>query len=472
MLTKIPPSAVSEDHLSSKASKSKPFSQANVSVITLGCPKNQVDSEVMAGVLRDAGFCVTPDLQNAEIVIVNTCGFLESAVKESIQVILDVSLLKRTGRLKKIIMTGCVVERYRRRLHTLLPEVDAFVTTRDILSVGVAAKGRFSSVFKEASRRPCFLYDEMSPRIVSTGSSWAYVKISEGCNRSCSFCVIPKIRGKMRSRTIASIVAEIKDLGVSEANLIAQDLTSFGLDRKDETLSSLLAEIDKARAVPWIRLLYAYPSGVSRELLTTICELDSVCDYLDIPFQHCSEKVLRKMKRPLGRFSPKQLIELIRAVSPNIALRTAFIVGFPGETERDVLELESFIQESCFHHIGIFTFSREEGTISYKFRKQIPEEEKEARRDHLMRIQRNVAAKLMNQYVGQKIPVLVTGLHEDTDFLLSGRARFQAPEVDGNVIINDLSSDVPKNILGKIVTVEITEASGYDLVGRVIGNKI
>jgi ribosomal protein S12 methylthiotransferase len=299
----------------------------------------------------------------------------------------------------------------------------------------------------------------------------AYVKVSEGCNRPCAFCIIPQIRGAMRSRSIESIVREVQALGaqgVKEINLVAQDLTAFGTDRGNEKLVDLLRAIDAARAVSWARLLYAYPVGVDDELLHAIQDLPVVCDYLDVPLQHASEDVLKAMKRPIGRFGSRRFVEYVRATAPKIRLRTTFIVGFPGETERDIAELEKFVAEGHFESVGVFTYSPEQGTAAFEMKDQIPEKEKRARRDRVMLAQQKVRIARNQEYIGTELDVLVEGPHEETEMLLSGRTRFQAPEVDGNVLINDVVEGLGEIPTGHLGRVEITEVSGYDLVGRLV----
>jgi ribosomal protein S12 methylthiotransferase len=445
-------------------------------VVTLGCAKNQVDSEVMIGVLRNSGYEIVTDLSVADVAIVNTCGFLQSAVKESIDSVLEVAEYKTKGRLRTLIVAGCAVERYRNELKESLPEVDSFITLEDILRVGDAARGEASqeiaSLLNRAGR-PYFIYDETMPRQLSTATHTAYVKISEGCNRPCTFCIIPKIRGAMRSRSIESVVREASALGaqgVREINLIAQDLTSYGKDLEGANLAKLLHALDESRAVPWIRLLYAYPIGVTDELLDAVKNLPSVVEYIDIPLQHASEKVLKEMQRPLGKFSPRRIAEYIKGRHSDIKIRTTFITGFPGETEADVRELENFISEGHFSSVGVFTYSAEQGTPAHDMDGQVPEREKKSRRERLMRAQQRVVEDHLASYVGKTLEVLVEGTHDDTDLLLSSRARFQAPEVDGTVIINDIkgASDLSAVQAGQLAHVEITEAAGYDLVGTLI----
>lgn len=451
-------------------------SNGSVAVVTLGCAKNQVDSEVMAGVLKSEGFNLVADVAEADIALVNTCGFLQSAVKEGVDCILEISKYKESGRLKRVIVAGCMVQRYRQQLIEALPEADTFMMVDDIMKVAdvvkAAAKDAFLLQYTE-SERPHFLYDENSPRELSTLPHTAYVKVSEGCNRPCAFCLIPSLRGEMRSRRMESVIEEVRQLaakGVREVNLIAQDTTAYGLDLKvgqsaqQPSLIELMREIDKLGLPLWQRLLYAYPTGINNELLEAIVSLPSVCEYIDIPLQHSSEAVLRAMRRPIGRFSARALVETIREKAPSISLRTTFIAGFPGETEKDVEDLENFILEGHFLSLGVFAFSREEGTPSYDMPGQIPAKEKESRRKRLMIAQQKAVSKKLEGFVGQNVEVLVEGPHQESELLLAARGRFQAPEVDGLVIINDIEEGAGSIEAGSIRRVEITGVAGYDLL--------
>ncbi len=446
--------------------------KGRAAVVTLGCAKNQVDSEVILGTLMKFGFEVVNEVENADLAVINTCGFLQSAVEESVDCILDVSELKKTGQLRKLIVTGCMLPRYGKDLAETMPEVDVFLSPNDLTDISKFGieKDEATKVFQDASR-PYFLYDDSLPRVLSTKSHTSYVKISEGCNRPCAFCIIPKIRGGMRSRSIESIVSEIKDLkdlGTKEVNLIAQDLTSFGKDTKKGDLTKLLQEIDKT-GIDWTRLLYAYPVGATDELLTNIVNLKSMVNYLDIPLQHMSEAVLKSMKRPLGKLHPRVLTEHMRKKFPEIVIRTTFIVGFPGETEADVKELESVVAEGHYGSVGVFEYSQEEGTPAGAMENQISDEVKKERKERVMLAQQNAISKINKDYIGKRFKVLLEGTHSDTDLLLTGRTPFQAPDVDGMVLINDLgdfdANDV-KN--GNFYEVEITDSVDYDLVGKLV----
>lgn len=455
-----------------RAREGKEFA-GRAAIVTLGCAKNQVDSEVMIGVLRNTGFEIVNELSRADVAIVNTCGFLESAVKESVDCVLELSELKKSGSLRRLLVAGCMVERYKGDIRKALPEVDSFISLDGLLSVGQAALGEDDSLrdILHEGARPYFLYDETMPRHLATPSHMAYVKVSEGCNRPCAFCIIPQIRGAMRSRSVESITREVQALGaqgVREINLVAQDLTAYGTDLGNARLVDLLRSLDKAKAVQWIRLLYAYPVGVDDELLAAITELPSVCNYLDVPLQHASESVLKAMRRPIGRFGSRRFVEYVRSQAPAIKLRTTFIVGFPGETEADVAELEKFVAEGHFESVGVFTYSPEQGTSAYEMNDQISEKEKRVRRDRVMLAQQKVRIAKNEEYVGQELEALVEGPHEETDMLLAARTRFQAPEVDGTILINDVVEGLSGVQAGHVGRVKITEISGYDLVGTLL----
>ena len=434
-------------------------------VVTLGCAKNQVDSEVILGALQAAGFEIVSDLEQAEYAVVNTCGFLESAVKESVDCILETADLKQRGTLKKLIVAGCVVSRYGAELRKSLPEVDEFLSTDQILQAPAVLRGAGAS----AAQAP-FLYDHRMPRILSTQPHTAYLKIAEGCNRPCSFCIIPKIRGAMRSRSSQSVLQEVRELGargVRELNLIGQDLTSYGRDNRDLRLVELLKAIDAERAVDWVRLLYAYPVGIDDELLDAVAGLPSICEYLDVPLQHAHEEILMQMKRPLGKLSPRRLVEHIKTRWPDLHLRTTFIVGFPGEGEAEFRALEEFVAEGHFSSVGVFTFSQEEEAPASSLPGRIPKKLMNERRERLMLRQQEVLKRRYAALEGAECEVLIDGPHEESDLLLAGRARFQAPEVDGTVIVNDSEVDPEALRAGAMTRVVITGSAGYDLLATV-----
>jgi len=452
----------------------------NAAIVTLGCAKNTVDSEVMLGALASRGFRTVSDPENAELVVVNTCAFLESAVEEGVDTILSIAELKKTGRLKRLLVAGCMVERYRKDLEESLPEVDRFISTDELLSVG-SEESTTEQCFNEA-RRPYFLYDETMPRVLSTGAHSVYLKISEGCDRPCSFCIIPKIRGSFRSRSSQSIVSEASELvasGARELNLIAQDLTAYGDDREDgANLLKLLQGMEGIESENdfWIRLFYAYPVGVNKELIDGVSSMKRVCDYLDMPLQHISAPVLKSMKRPLGGRRTRELIENIRLWAPEMKLRTTFIVGFPGETEEDVQDLINFVSEGHFAHVGVFSYSQEKEAASFSYPDQIEPEIAEERRARVMLAQQQIVEKNLARYIGKEVSVLVEGSHSETDLLMAGRASWQGPEVDGEVIINEFDESYldaqgyleQQKLIGKFAKVKVSEVAGYDLVGRLV----
>jgi ribosomal protein S12 methylthiotransferase len=377
-----------------------------------------------------------------------------------------------------------MVERYRGELATSLPEVDQFISTDELLNVGL--DGDTSEECFQQARRPYFLYDESTPRIRSTDNHFAYLKVAEGCNRPCAFCIIPKIRGGFRSRPIQSVCDEAELLlseGVRELNLVAQDLTAYGSDfAGNRGVKSVLPELldrlsglRSPEAEFWVRLLYAYPIGVNADLLRAIQSNSHICNYLDIPLQHISGPVLKSMKRPLGEKGTRELVHQMRTLTPDISLRTTFIVGFPGETDADVESLAQFIGEDHFAHVGIFTYSQEEEAKSFTFENQIEESVKQERRDYLMEIQQGVVERCLSAKIGSRARVLIDGSHVDTDLLLSARAEWQAPETDGSVIINELDdsfTELPiEELKGRFCTVEFSEVAGYDLVGKVVDDQ-
>lgn len=451
----------------------------NAAIVTLGCSKNLVDSEVMMGALAQRGFRLVDDASNADLVVVNTCAFLESAVEESIDRILEVAKLKKTARLRRLIVAGCLVERYRRELEEEIPEVDRFLSTDELLSV--ADEDETTAKCFDEARRPYFIYDESMPRVLSATSHSAYVKIAEGCDRPCSFCIIPKIRGSFRSRTISSIADEVTGLaqqGVKEFNLIAQDLTAYGNDltegKRKSLLPELLEELDQrllGQESSWIRLFYAYPIHTDERLIRTMQRLANVCPYLDMPLQHVSNNVLKGMRRPLGEKGTRGLIDTIREIAPEIALRTTFLVGFPGETEEDIRALEEFVSAGHFEHVGVFSYSPETESDSYSYPGEVPAQEREERRGRIMEVQQAVISRKLQNQVGSSVKVLIDGYHDDTDLLLAARSERQGPDADGITIINDWSDlllddmEVPtQSLFGKFAQVEVTEVAGYDLV--------
>ena len=437
-----------------------------IGFVSLGCSKNLVDTEVMLRVLYDAGFEITPDESEAEIIIVNTCGFIESAKQESIDNILDVAWLKENGSCKYIIATGCLVERYGEEVMREMPEVDG------ILGVGSIDKIADACRAVMRGERYVSLNDkEASPlggeRILTTPEYTAYLKVAEGCDNRCTYCAIPSIRGRLRSRTVEDIVREAKelsDMGVKELNLIAQDTTRYGLDIYGEyALARLVREITKNTDIPWIRLLYCYPDKITDELIEEIRTNDRVVKYIDIPIQHISDRILESMNRHGSSLLVRETVKRLRERVPGIALRTTAMVGFPGESDEDFSELCEFIKESRFERFGAFTYSAEEGTLAAEFDGQIDEDVKQVRYDALMQTQLTVLEELNREKIGEVYTVLSEG-YDSAAGICYGRSMYDAPDVDGRVYFTAKRKPAP----GEFVKVLIKEALDYDLVGEAI----
>ncbi|MEW5807588.1 MAG: 30S ribosomal protein S12 methylthiotransferase RimO [Acidobacteriota bacterium] len=439
-----------------------------VGLISLGCPKNQVDSEVMIGVLQKDGYEITSDLSGAEIIIINTCSFIEAAKRESLETIFEVAELKKSGSLKKLIVAGCLPQRYCSELQREIPEVDHLLSVNDVERIAEVCRQDKKTLPPDRFSSPRYLYSERSPRFLSSPRFYAYVKIAEGCNHSCSFCIIPRIRGKYRSRSVASIKEEVMNLsgsGVKEINLIAQDTTSFGIDLGMENgLSLLIEKLSSIEGIRWIRILYGHPAGIGDSLLKSISSSEKICRYLDIPFQHASKRILRSMKRGGSSKSHLDLINKIRRYLPEITLRTAVIVGYPGETEAEFQELLAFCSEARFDHLGVFRYSHEEGTEVYDLDDSISEELKEERYRTLMAMQQGISLEKNRSRVGKVFDLICEGVSSESDDLLSGRMESQAPDIDSRVLINEGSAEA-----GEFVRVQITESHPYDLVGKIIG---
>ncbi|MFZ5797407.1 MAG: 30S ribosomal protein S12 methylthiotransferase RimO [Thermodesulfobacteriota bacterium] len=435
-------------------------------LVSLGCPKNLVDSEVMLGCLEDDGFAVVEDPAAADVLLVNTCGFILPAVEEAIDEILRLSEYKRDDPTKLLVVTGCLVQRYGRDLQNELPEVDLFTGTdgfQDIVSlIRRAAKGK--QVHLEL--RPAkYLMDSGVARRLSTPPFRSYLKITEGCDNRCSYCMIPGIRGRLRSRTVADLAAEARRLegfGVRELTLIGQDLTAYGADLPDgSSLVSLLEELLRETSIPWLRLLYLYPAGISDELLRLMAGQERIVPYLDIPLQHVSDQVLERMNRRYGRRELDDLLARIRKFLPDCAIRTTLMVGFPGETEENVEEMIEFLAQWRLDHVGLFSYADEEGSPAFLLPDKITEEEKQARYERVMECQAAISAARQQRFVGRVVPVLIEGVSDESDLLLEGRTRYQAPDIDGCVYITAGRADQ-----GDIAPVLITEAHTYDLVGE------
>lgn len=439
-----------------------------VSLISLGCPKNLVDSEVILGHLPVERYEITLDEGDADIIIVNTCAFINDAKEESVDTILDVADYKENGNCKLLVVAGCLPQRYQDVLAEQLPEVDLFLGTSEGPRIVELIEQQL--VTQEPSQEvgtPDYLYDHTTPRVNSSPTYTSYVKIAEGCSNHCSYCVIPQLRGKLRSRSIDSIVQETRHLaeqGVTEIILIAQDITDFGADRDDgATLEKLLKELVKIDKIVWIRLLYAYPDGVSDELIELIATEDKICNYLDLPLQHIDDDLLTAMNRHLNEEQTRQLVKKLRQRIPDLTLRTSFIVGFPGETREQFNKLLEFVQEGYFERVGVFRYSKEEGTIAAKLPDQIPARMKTSRLNRLMKAQARVSFNKNRALLGRTEQVLVEGYSDETDLLLKGRSVRQAPDIDGQYLITAGTADV-----GEYVQLKITDSSEYDLIGEII----
>ncbi len=440
-----------------------------VHIISLGCPKNQVDSEVMAAALSAKGFQLTPRRDDSSIIVINTCAFILPAKEEAIEEILEAALWKKGAPDRHLVVTGCLPQRYKKELTETLPEVDLFLGISEVPDIGRYLDMLLSG---EKNRRmvvgkPTFLMNAANKRIISTPPGSAYIKISEGCSNNCSFCVIPSIRGKARSREIDDILEEASELasrGVRELILIAQDSTAYGLDLKEKfSLSVLLAELAKITDLAWIRLLYLHPARITKELLCTLANEEKICDYLDIPVQHSDDSILKAMRRHGNSSFLRQVIAQARDIIPGVAIRTSLIVGFPGETPGRFENLLSFIQEIRFDHIGVFPYSREEGSHAASFPSRISEREKLRRREILMEEQAIISGNINNRLIGSQQAVLVEGKSELNEFPMIGRCRRQAPDIDG---VTYLKGGNPKE--GEIVFCRITGADDYDLFAEII----
>ena len=437
-----------------------------IGFISLGCSKNLVDTEVMLRTLHDAGFELTPDESEAEIIVVNTCGFIESAKQESIDNILDVARLKEEGKCRYLIATGCLVERYREEVMREIPEIDALIGVGSLSHIAEAANAVMSGEKyisfddKETSKLG-------GDRILTTEEHIAYLKIAEGCDNKCTYCAIPLIRGKMRSRTIEDIVNEAKDLealGVKELNLIAQDTSRYGLDLYGEySLAKLVRAITDNTTIPWIRLLYCYPDKITDELIEEMRVNPRLLKYMDIPIQHISDKVLAKMNRHGGSALIRATVKKLRENIPGVVLRTTAMVGFPGESEDDFAELCEFLKEARFEHFGAFTYSKEEGTAAADFEETVDEQTKQDRYDILMQTQLTVNEDIISEHIGKTITVLCDGFDTIAD-IYYGRTYADAPDVDGRVYFKSKR----KVSAGDFVQVEVYEALDYDLVGEVV----
>ncbi|MEM7676242.1 MAG: 30S ribosomal protein S12 methylthiotransferase RimO [Myxococcota bacterium] len=443
---------------------------ARVHFVTLGCPKNRVDSELMLGHLQDANMSFTMDPEEADVIVVNTCGFIEDAKKESIDVIMEMAHYRTNGEAKKLIVTGCLAQRYPDALRDEIPEIDALLGNGEYQTVADVARDAVAELSAEGRlvrvAPPKFIHDATMPRVNTFMPHAAYMKVAEGCDQKCAFCIIPTLRGRQLSRPIDDILREahtLADRGVVEINLVAQDLTGYGHDLDPRVaLADLLRALGQVDGLRWIRLHYAYPRPFSKALLAALAEEEKIVPYIDMPLQHISDPVLKRMRRGRPRRFIDRLLGDIRAAVPDVTLRTSFIVGFPGETDDDFQTLCDYVQDEPFERVGVFKFSREEDTPSYDLPDQVPAEVIDERHHHLMSLLQEKSKERMARYMGRKIEVLVDGPSPETDLLLAGRHAGQAPEIDGTTYINDGSARA-----GDIVEVEITETFDYDIVGHI-----
>jgi len=456
--------------------------------VSLGCPKNLVDGEVMLGLARDAGHELTADASAADVIVVNTCAFIDQAKEESVNAILEMAQLKQNGTCKRLVVTGCLGERYRDKLKAEIPEIDVVLGTGDVPAIvdalnGIQPKPVPLRLFRSASDireptapstsalgtehpAPTYLYDASTPRLQTTPGHYAYIKVAEGCDYTCAFCIIPTLRGSYRSRSEDSIVAEAEALvarGVRELLLISQDTTFFGIDRGERgALARLLRRLNALPGLEWIRLLYLYPTTITEDVLDAMAECEKVCKYIDLPLQHASADVLRRMRRPGNRDAYDKLLARIRSKVPGVSLRTTFIVGFPGETEDDFAELMDFVRDTGFDHVGVFTYSHEEDTRAYAMTDDVPAKTKAARRDALMRVQRQIVAKRLKSRIGEPVRVMVDGPSPESPLVVQGRLEGQAPDIDAVVYFDEVD---PSQLLpGQVVEARLTAARDYDLV--------
>ena len=486
-----------------------------IGMISLGCPKNLVDSEVMLGLAQQAGHELTQDPSSADVLVVNTCAFIDSAKKESIDAILEMAQHKKDGSCQRLVVTGCLAERYRADLRAEIPEIDALLGTGEVPEIVAAIGGvttrqsapltffrptvkypestlqnaatndphatraaemavedlHASSEAHHASHdfgAPTYIYDATTPRIFATPRHYAYVKIAEGCDYKCAFCIIPTLRGAYRSRPADSILEEARSLaarGVKELLLISQDTTFYGIDRGERgALARLLRQLNDVEGLEWIRLLYLYPTTIDDATLAAMADCEKVCKYIDLPLQHASNPVLKRMKRPGTRQKYDALLARIRARVPGVSFRTTFIVGFPGETEADVAELCQFITDHQFDHVGVFTYSHEEGTSAFGLADDVQARVKTARRNRVMRLQKKLVTARQKRRIGQQFRIVVDGPASDHELVLRGRLETQAPDIDATVYLTEC--DPSAYSAGDFVTVEVVGASNYDLMVR------
>ncbi len=437
---------------------------------SLGCAKNQVDSEVMLGMLDSAGFSVADRPEEADLIIVNTCGFIEAATEESIDTIFQMAEAKQSGSCKGLVVAGCLYQRYGDKLRGEMPEVDAFLGCGELEKIAETCRGVLGENENESGatpETPTYLYDHETPRAMLDGTSSVYVKIAEGCDNRCAYCTIPQLRGGYRSRKIESVVKEVRGLlrlGAKEINLVAQDTTYFGVpEGREERLTTLLRQLDEIRGKKWLRLLYAHPARITNAVARAISDSRSICHYIDMPIQHVSDDILTAMGRKGGQSEIRRAIDTLRREMPDIAIRTTLMVGFPGETDAHFKELMDFVCETKFDRLGAFKYSPEPGTRAAGMKGQVPDETKEERYDILMREQALISRDINLTFVGKRMEVLVEGVDESDPDIFVGRTYRDAPEVDGRVRI---SPEGATPAIGEFIHVEITDANEYDLEGK------
>jgi ribosomal protein S12 methylthiotransferase len=445
-----------------------------VGFVSLGCPKNLVDSEVMMGILARAGYELTPRAGEADVLVVNTCSFIEPAQKESVDSILEMAEYKKFGKAQKLIVAGCMVERYRNDIREQIPEVDAVIGTGEVEKILEACEGQLRADDPHAADLPDYLYNDATPRILATSRHTAYIKINEGCDHPCTFCVIPQLRGKFRSRRFESVIREAENLaasGVRELSLIGQDTTYYGEDLgMRDGLATLLARLAQIEDLSWVRFLYCYPNRITPKLLDTIAAHPRLAKYIDVPLQHASRNVLARMKRGGNSDAFLKMLEKARQAIPGVSIRTSFIVGFPGETEKDFDELCDFVRAAHFDWMGVFSYSDEDTSISFALDKKVDAKTIARRRDKLMSIQKKISTANLRKKVGKQFQVMLEGPSKDTDLIWEARLEGMAPEIDGKVYVTEFAGVTDAAQLpapGTMATIEITAAKPYDLIGRV-----
>lgn len=438
-----------------------------IKVVSLGCAKNLVDSEVMTGLLRESGYEIVTGEKTADVLLVNTCGFIDAAKEESVSAIMEAVSFKQMGKCRALVVTGCLAQRYKDELLAEIPEIDGLIGTGEVPHIARVVKDVLAGQKPVRVSPPTFIYDHQLPRDLATPAYSAYIKVAEGCNNRCAYCAIPAIRGDYRSRPLESIEAEASRLatqGVREVNLIAQDTTRYGLDLYGEyKLDKLLQSLVTVPDLEWLRVLYAYPTHFTDSLIEVLASHEKICRYLDVPLQHADNAILRAMNRPGSNDDILRLIEKLRQNIPGLTLRTSFIVGFPGETDQQFQNLADFVKTVRFDRVGVFTYSPEDGTAAVDLPGQVPDELKEARKDYLINIQQDISLAKNKQKIGQIISVLIEGKDEDGPEVYYGRSQADAPEVDGTVQVNGKGLSA-----GDIVSVKVTHAYEYDLIGEVI----